>query len=51
MVARSPDGSHFVGSAITMKQNHANLRDRLGLSEQRCRRLLVENPRRVIGLQ
>jgi N-acetylglucosamine-6-phosphate deacetylase len=50
MVARSPDGSHFVGSAITMKQNHANLRERLGLSESRCRQLLVENPRRAVGL-
>jgi N-acetylglucosamine-6-phosphate deacetylase len=50
MVARSPDGSHFVGSAITMKQNCANLREKLGLSEAQCRRLLVENPRRAIGL-
>jgi N-acetylglucosamine-6-phosphate deacetylase len=50
MVARAPDGSHFVGSAITMKQNHENLRSRLGLSEQRCRQLLIDNPRRAIGI-
>src|SRR5206468_748541 len=45
MVARAPDGSHFVGSAITMRQSHAILRDRLGLSEDRCRQLLTTNPR------
>jgi len=50
MVARAPDGSHFVGAAITMRQSHANLREKLGLSEERCRQLLVENPRRVLGL-
>ncbi|HYO11340.1 MAG TPA: hypothetical protein VER17_20415 [Tepidisphaeraceae bacterium] len=49
-VARAPDGSHFVGSAITMRQTHADLRDHLGLSEARCRQLLVENPRRAVGL-
>ena len=48
MVARAPDGSHFVGAAITMKQSHANLRDKLGLSDARCRQLLVDNPRRAI---
>lgn len=49
MVARAPDGSHFVGAAITMEQSHASLREKLGLSEARCRQLLVENPRRAIG--
>jgi N-acetylglucosamine-6-phosphate deacetylase len=49
MVARAPDGSHFVGAAITMAQTHANLRDRLHLDEARCWQLLVENPRRAIG--
>jgi N-acetylglucosamine-6-phosphate deacetylase len=51
MVARAPDGSHFVGAAITMRQSHANLRDKLGLSDERCRQLLVENPRRAVPLQ
>jgi N-acetylglucosamine-6-phosphate deacetylase len=50
MVARAPDGSHFVGAAITMAQSHANLRARLGQNERRCRQLLIENPRRAIGL-
>ena len=50
MVARAPDGSHFVGAAITMAQTHANLCDRLHLDEARCRQLLVENPRRAVGL-
>jgi N-acetylglucosamine-6-phosphate deacetylase len=48
MVARAPDGSHFVGSAITMRQSHDRLRG-LGISEERCRKLLVENPSSVIG--
>ncbi|MEO6436526.1 MAG: N-acetylglucosamine-6-phosphate deacetylase [Tepidisphaeraceae bacterium] len=50
MVARAPDGSHFVGAAITMAQSHANLRDRLGLDESQCRTLLADNPRRSMGL-
>jgi hypothetical protein len=33
-----------------MSQSHANLRDKLGLSEARCRRLLAENPRRAINM-
>jgi N-acetylglucosamine-6-phosphate deacetylase len=50
MVARAPDGSHFVGAAITMQQSHANLRDKLGLSEERCRQLLSAHPRRAVSL-
>ncbi len=50
MVARSPDGSHFLGAAITMAQSDKNLRERLGLTEQVCKRLLFENPRRAIGI-
>jgi len=49
MVARAPDGSHFVGAAITMRQSHAKLREKLGLSEARCTQLLIENPRRAIA--
>src|SRR5215218_8359909 len=33
MVARAPDGSHFVGSAMTMKQAYGNLTEHVGLSE------------------
>src|SRR5688572_28310213 len=50
MVARAPDGSHFVGSAITMPETHRNLRDKLALSDDRCRQLLVDNPRRAIQI-
>jgi N-acetylglucosamine-6-phosphate deacetylase len=50
MVARAPDGSHFVGSAVTMKRTEQNLRDHLGLSADDCRRLLHDNPRRALGL-
>jgi N-acetylglucosamine-6-phosphate deacetylase len=48
MVARSPDGSHFLGAAITMPQTHANLREHLGLSDAECLRLLRDNPRRAV---
>jgi N-acetylglucosamine-6-phosphate deacetylase len=51
MVARAPDGSHFVGAAISMKESHRNLRDKLGLSEPDCHKLLVENPRRAVTLK
>lgn len=50
MVARAPDGSHFVGAAITMRQTESNLRDKLGLSPEQVRRLLETNPRSAIGL-
>jgi N-acetylglucosamine-6-phosphate deacetylase len=48
MVARAPDGSHFVGAAITMRQSHVNLREKFRLSPDRCRQLLVDSPRRVL---
>ena len=50
MVARAPDGSHFVGSAITMKQAHANLVGPLGLSDADAIRLTRDNPMRAIGI-
>ncbi len=50
MVARAPDGSHLVGSAITMKQSESNLRNHLKLTAEECNRLLCENPRRAIGI-
>jgi N-acetylglucosamine-6-phosphate deacetylase len=48
MVCRAPDGSHFVGSAITMAQTNANLNQKLGLSEARRRDLLVNHPRHAM---
>ena len=47
MVARAPDGSHFVGAAITMKQSHDNLREKLRLRQADCAKLLAENPRKI----
>jgi N-acetylglucosamine-6-phosphate deacetylase len=48
-VARSPDGSHLVGSTISMVGSYRNLIEKLGLSEEDARKLVDENPRRVIG--
>ncbi len=50
LAARSPDGTHLVGSAVSMPQAEANLREHLGLGEEQIRRLTVENPRQAIGL-
>ena len=50
MVARAPDRSHFVGSAITMKQAYANLTGPVGLSEADATRLTRDNPMRAIGI-
>jgi N-acetylglucosamine-6-phosphate deacetylase len=50
MVPRSPDGSHFIGSAVTMRQSANNLRDALHLPEPAVRQLTVDNPRKVLGL-
>ena len=49
MVPRSPDGSHFVGSGVTMKQSARNLVEQLHLPEEIVRRLTYDNPRRFIG--
>jgi hypothetical protein len=49
MAARSPDGSHLLGAAVTMPQNEAVLREKVGLSQADCRRLLVENPAKLLG--
>ncbi len=50
MVARAPDGSHLVGAAITMPQTYKNLTEKMGLSATDARRLVVDNPRKAIGL-
>jgi N-acetylglucosamine-6-phosphate deacetylase len=50
MVARAPDGSHFVGSGITMPQTLANLENGLGLARADALRLVTTNPMRAIGL-
>ena len=48
MVARSPDGSHFVGSAITMPQEWENLTRKLGLSDDEAAKLVASNPAKVL---
>jgi N-acetylglucosamine-6-phosphate deacetylase len=48
-VARAPDGSHFVGSAITMPQSERNLTEKLGFDDSACRAMLIDNPRRALG--
>jgi N-acetylglucosamine-6-phosphate deacetylase len=50
LVARSPDGSHFVGSTVTLPRILANGADSLGLSAADLRTLLDTNPRRALGL-
>jgi len=50
LVARSPDGSHFVGSTVTVPRILVNARDHLGLSEAQVATLLDHNPRRALGL-
>ncbi len=49
MVARSPDGEHFLGAAITMRQSQSNLKTALGFSDEQCRTLLVDNPQRALA--
>jgi N-acetylglucosamine-6-phosphate deacetylase len=49
MVARSPDGSHLVGAAITMAQSADLLREKLRLPDDVVRKLTCENPRRVLA--
>ncbi|MBX3427859.1 MAG: N-acetylglucosamine-6-phosphate deacetylase [Pirellulales bacterium] len=44
----SADGSHLMGSAMTMPAAIANLRRELGLSEADARRLTCENPRQAV---
>ncbi len=50
LVARSPDGSHLVGAAMSMPRVARNLIEQLGLSEHDVQKLTSDNPRRAIGL-
>lgn len=49
-VARSPDGSHLVGSAGTMPLSLKNLTESVGLSESEALRLTRDNPAVLLGL-
>jgi N-acetylglucosamine-6-phosphate deacetylase len=50
LVARSPDGSHFVGSTVTIPRILANGLQQLGLSKAELAQLLDTNPRKAVGL-
>jgi len=45
LVARSADGSHLVGSAMSMPRAADNLREHLGLDDAAIERLTAANPR------
>ena len=47
LVARSPDGTHFVGSTVTVPRIKANAYEQLGMSEEELKRVLDVNPRRA----
>jgi N-acetylglucosamine-6-phosphate deacetylase len=48
LVVRAEDGSHLVGSTATMPKMAAVLRREVGLAEEEIRRLLADNPRRLL---
>jgi N-acetylglucosamine-6-phosphate deacetylase len=50
MVARAPDGSHLIGSAITMPRAVRNLVGQLGLTQEQAMWLTQRNPRRAVGI-
>lgn len=50
MVARAPDGSHLIGSAITMPRAVRNLVEHVGLTEEQAMWLTRRNPRRAMGV-
>lgn len=50
LVARSPDGSHFVGSTVTVPRILSNGQQQLGLSKAELTQLLDTNPRKAVGL-
>jgi N-acetylglucosamine-6-phosphate deacetylase len=49
MVVRAPDGSHFVGSAITMPQSYENLTVKMGLSDGEAKALTCVNAKRALA--
>ena len=51
LVARAPDGSHLVGSAIAMPRAVQNLVAHVGLTPAQAERLTVHNPRAAMGYE
>lgn len=50
LVARSPDGSHLIGSAVGMPRATRNLVEQVGLTPEEVRQLTVVNPRLALGM-
>ena len=50
MVAQAADGSHLVGSAISMPRVRENLMGQMGIDEAQARRLVCDNPRKALGM-
>ncbi|WP_395736924.1 N-acetylglucosamine-6-phosphate deacetylase [Prosthecobacter sp.] len=48
LVARSPDGTHFVGSTVTVPRIKANALAELGMSDADLKQVLDVNPRKAI---
>ena len=46
----SADRSHLVGSAGTMQRSAENLRTVLAVDERQIQQLMVDNPRRILGI-
>ena len=51
MVAMAPDGSHLIGSAVTMRKCYENLTGPMGLSPADAKRLTWTNPRQALGMK
>ena len=51
LVARAPDGSHLVGSAVAMPRVVTNLVEEVGLTAAEAEKLTVHNPRMVMGYE
>lgn len=49
LVARSPDGSHFVGSTVTWPRIQENNARDIGLSPAELHQVSVKNPRKALG--
>jgi N-acetylglucosamine-6-phosphate deacetylase len=50
LVARAPDGSHFVGSTATMPVVATVLRE-MGMGDEEVRGLTLDRPRMAIGIE
>jgi len=51
MAAMAPDGSHFLGSAITMPRSVQNLIQKIGLTPAQANKLTAVNPRLAVKIQ